>query len=361
MIPLNYSVHFYGKRLTFLSMSPQLIKVLQRLYFISLEHPCQERPLSDYSHSFSIHLVPWKETLARVYPSPSISQPDSASCFLELMGASFQYHEGLFYSYIDTPGHSHEVHIDLKNQTLWIRYGSQYEDDLYSLYPMLRILLDVLVYPLLGFKGFHGAGLAKNGDGFFLTGDSGAGKSTAALSLLPHGFQLLSDDTPLFRFQDNHLFLHGALDAPRVWGNTFKVLPFLKPYALQIETYTEKKILNRLEMPSSWFEVGPIPLKHYIKLNRVSDTQLEEPFLKPLPKIPLLQDHLQRSLNIFKDPQMLRDLPCLKTYSELVFKAASTLVSQPQCYELTYQNHHLERLPQMLTALTQKQPLTHTP
>ncbi|MBY0405564.1 MAG: hypothetical protein K2X66_16800 [Cyanobacteria bacterium] len=277
------------------------------------------------------------------------------------MGASFEYHQGRFYSYLDTPNHSHEVCIDLNQNNIWIRYGSQFEDDLYSLYPVLRVLLDVLVYPLLGLKGFHGAGLAMNGHGIILIGDSGAGKFTAALSLLPHGFKLLSDDTPLFGFQDNHLFLHGAIDAPRVWGNTFKVLPFLKPYALEIETYTEKKILNRREMPSNWFEMRPIPLKHYIQLNRVSDAQLTEPFLKPLSKIPLLQAHLQKSLNIFKDPQMLQDLPCLKTYSKFVFQAASALVSQPQCYELTYRNDHLERLPQMLSGLIQKQALSSTP
>ncbi len=60
-------------------------------------------------------------------------------------------------------------------------------------YSLLTLLRRCGLYPL------HGAGLACNGVGVLLVGDSGQGKSTLAAALLRSGWGLLSDDSLLLR------------------------------------------------------------------------------------------------------------------------------------------------------------------
>lgn len=57
-------------------------------------------------------------------------------------------------------------------------------------------------FPLLlkqGFFDLHAAGVAYHGRGYLLVGDSGSGKSTAALNLVSQGWRCLSDDALLLR------------------------------------------------------------------------------------------------------------------------------------------------------------------
>jgi|GEM_PF-3967970 len=52
---------------------------------------------------------------------------------------------------------------------------------------------------------FHGAGVSRGKDAYMIMGDSGAGKTTLALSLLSEGFKLLSDDLSILEMKSNFI------------------------------------------------------------------------------------------------------------------------------------------------------------
>jgi hypothetical protein len=70
-----------------------------------------------------------------------------------------------------------------------------------SLLSKYNFFLIGLMYLLTaqGLHDLHGAGLVRDETGYLFLGDSGSGKSTAALTLVHQGWHYLSDDTLLIR------------------------------------------------------------------------------------------------------------------------------------------------------------------
>lgn len=77
-----------------------------------------------------------------------------------------------------------------------------------SISSLLPYLVAFSLAALLRHRGWfplHAGGLVRNGRGVLLTARSGSGKSTAALSLVRHGWKYLSDDTVLLRSEDDQI------------------------------------------------------------------------------------------------------------------------------------------------------------
>ena len=68
----------------------------------------------------------------------------------------------------------------------------------YIVIDLIRPILQSFLLPFYGLKSLHGAVLHGHGKTIFLDGPGGAGKTTTALMLARAGFDVLSDDGPLF-------------------------------------------------------------------------------------------------------------------------------------------------------------------
>jgi len=101
-----------------------------------------------------------------------------------------------------------------------------------------------LVFCLLGrHRGFtvlHGAVLEKNGLGVLLLGESGCGKTTAALALIRGGFRIVTDECAVLwnRGRQRGRF-SGILVPPMVVGRPFRALSRLE------QTLGQSKILGK--------------------------------------------------------------------------------------------------------------------
>ena len=97
---------------------------------------------------------------------------------------------------------------------------SQDADTFYSLVGSL--LIETFKYEGLYF--LHGACVYGNGKAYLFTGDSGAGKTTAAFSLVRQGFQYVSDDSLFFSERKRHIAvspLYTHFHADENLGNRF--------------------------------------------------------------------------------------------------------------------------------------------
>lgn len=77
-----------------------------------------------------------------------------------------------------------------------------------SLLPYLVAFSLAILLRVRGWFPLHAAGLVRGGRGLLVTGRSGSGKSTAALSLVRNGWAYLSDDTVLLRPEGDRVEAH---------------------------------------------------------------------------------------------------------------------------------------------------------
>lgn len=81
----------------------------------------------------------------------------------------------------------------------------------------------------------HAAGLALQGKGLLLAGQSGAGKTTLALALLRAGFDFLGDDTVFLSHDQRGLLAQAFPDETDVMPQTFEFFPELRRHMISSE------------------------------------------------------------------------------------------------------------------------------
>src|SRR3954470_11566982 len=77
---------------------------------------------------------------------------------------------------------------------------------------VVRGLLQSFVLPFYGLKTLHGAVVSGRGRTIMLTGSGEAGKTTTALWLQRHGYDLLSNDAPFFFLGSKRACVASSLD-----------------------------------------------------------------------------------------------------------------------------------------------------
>ncbi len=103
--------------------------------------------------------------------------------------------------------------------------------DAYSLYLASHPFVTLPLIELLkrrGLYNLHAAGLAINGQGFIVSGNSGAGKTTLAVALVRAGFDFLSDDMLFLTAGRDGLRILGFPDQSDVADETVTMFPELR-------------------------------------------------------------------------------------------------------------------------------------
>jgi hypothetical protein len=107
---------------------------------------------------------------------------------------------------------------------------SYLQPDAYSLYLASHPFVTLSLIELLkrrGLYNLHAAGLCIDGQGFLLSGNSGAGKTTLAVALVRAGFDFLSDDMLFLTTGHDSLGILGFPDQSNVSDETVSMFPEL--------------------------------------------------------------------------------------------------------------------------------------
>lgn len=194
--------------------------------------------------------------------------------------------------------------------------------DAYSLYLASHPFVTLSLIELLKRRGLynvHAAGLAFNGKGFLLSGNSGAGKTTLAVGLVRAGFDFLSDDT---------LFLTTS-------RGDLRVLSFPDQSDVADETVSMFPELCAASNPAG-LRVGPksqIRVEEFYGVNTVWDCR---PAVVVFPRI----GHTARSVltPVDQDEALLELLPNMfltdGASSQAHLDALTRLAREAQCYRL---------------------------
>ena len=148
--------------------------------------------------------------------------------FYELPGGEATYYHASERLYISYYGDGVRALSDLSRGHTHLSY---LQPDAYSLYLASHPFVTLPLMELLkrrGLYSLHAAGLSLNGQGFVLSGNSGAGKTTLAVALVRAGFDFLSDDMLFIAVGRDGLRILGFPDESDVADETVSMFPELR-------------------------------------------------------------------------------------------------------------------------------------
>jgi hypothetical protein len=148
--------------------------------------------------------------------------------FYELPEGEANYYHASERLYISYYGDGVRALCDLPRGHTRLSY---LQPDAYSLYLASHPFLTLPLIELLkrrGLYNLHAAGLAINGQGFLLSGNSGAGKTTLAVALARAGFDFLSDDMLFAAVGRDGLRILAFPDQSDVADETVSMFPELR-------------------------------------------------------------------------------------------------------------------------------------
>lgn len=200
-----------------------------------------------------------------------------------------------------------------------ISYRTALEDQTWLL---SHALFTIPLHELLKHHGYfmlHAAGLAEGGAGVLIAGESGAGKSTSALSLLRAGFAFLGDDTVFLRGRNGVWEACAFPEEMDLTEQTIKFFPELERLkSLQLQTgHTKHSVRARdlISHETAWQCLPKVLLFPQVKA--VGKSELAE-----MTK----QEALLRLMN-----SVLRTEPVM---TQMHLDAVAGIVAQCQCYRL---------------------------
>lgn len=278
-----------------------------------------------------------------------IPEPVSAiKTKIELCDAPVTYAEECFFSHQEGR-YAHQMRFNLLNRCLYLNVGPRYlEMDCSLFYGFIRVFLNALIYPFHQLKGFHGAALHQGDKVVFLTGESGAGKTTTALELLRSGYSILSDDSPLLTIRQGRTAVLSSLDHIRIWPHTLTLFPECQDWVWPKTSANGKLVLNRFWMNPNSLCLGPVPLTHYITIDRGNHSF---PSIHRLDKETLLHEQLQKTINVFTETAILNELQPCREYTEFMLEMTFQLVRDAAVYRIQFNDQHLERVPELIASI----------
>ena len=259
------------------------------------------------------------------------------------------YQDGRFQS-CNLSGFAHEFEYDALHHSIRCNLGGEFlSSGQLVVSHFIRPLMQSFILPFYGLKWLHGALVACRDRTFFLTGSGGAGKSTTALSLLGHGFSLLSEDGPLFFLENGEDHVLSSLDFPHVAADTLQRLPFLQPHVMgemddRAKVPIARSLLNGHE---EW--KTPRQVTHILQLERIPE--VTSPRLIPALKRDVLLKMFAEAMVVFR-PLRGRDcrLP-LDQYSAFILDLITRLVSRAEVFRLQFADAQLDEVAELLERL----------
>ena len=259
------------------------------------------------------------------------------------------FEEGRFFS-ANHGDYWHEMEYDLSTDTFRANVGGKYLDNHQALIShLIRPILQSFILPFYGIKTLHGAVLTKEGRTVFLSGQGGIGKTTTAVQLMQAGYDLLSEDGPLFITNNGSAYALSSLDFLHVTENTLTLFPELKRFVVGQKDHREKFAVSMtgLQNGRSWSQ--PQQITHYIQLRRSSD--VNTPQLKQINRRTVHRELINESMVVFRWASAGERAVALHGYSEFVFDLLTKVIHGAETYELNYADQHLEQLPDLISRI----------
>jgi len=259
------------------------------------------------------------------------------------------FEEGRFFS-ANRGDYWHEMEYDLSTDTIRANVAGKYLDNHQALIShLIRPILQSFILPFYGIKTLHGAVLTKEGRTVFLSGQGGSGKTTTAVQLMQAGYDLLSEDGPLFITNNGSAYALSSLDFLHVTENTLTLFPELKRFVVGQKDHREKFAVSMTELQNgrSWSQ--PQQITHYIQLRRSSD--VNTPQLKQVNRGIVHRELINESMVVFRWASSGERAVAMHGYSEFVFDLLTKVIHGAETYELKYADQHLEQLPDLISRI----------
>jgi len=336
----NIEILLHFVRLRIQTHSFDLRDVLEELY-----QPHDAREFCDANET-TLTLCLEREDSADAF---DIVMPgDAVYAETNLCAADCYYSGGRFYGAKDGDFRLSFVY-DIADRTVRANLGSRfYESDQWVIANFIRPFFQSFLLPFYGLRNLHGAVLTKGDRTVFLAGVGGAGKSTTTLGLMRGGWDLLSDDGPLFVFSGGRAAALSSLDYLHVTEGTLAMFPELAPHVVGGRDYRQKFAVSRKNLPHGAGPDRPQPVTHYLRLTRAT---VETPQFIPIGRPEITRDLLNEGAVVFRRLPHDEYHPSFTAYSRFVLDLISDVARGANGYDLIFANHHLSELPSLVEAL----------
>lgn len=242
------------------------------------------------------------------------------------------------------------IEIDLANKTVKANINQHVAafSDSFA-YGFFRSLLRLFILPSSGVFMPHGAIVTKQGRTIFLSGESGAGKSTTSLQLLQHGFSIISDDSPLICLSAGTPYALSSLDDFCVSENVLELLPALRVHVSGQRESSGKLRLDRSCMEESLQVLANVPsaITDFIVLSR---TDIDQPRISPLSRPEAMVAMLNQALAFSSVPSAAHTCS-LQARDARVFDIISRVIGSVCPYKLEFSEQRYAGLPALFDRL----------
>jgi hypothetical protein len=273
--------------------------------------------------------------------------PDGA-VFAEtnLCGAPCYYADGRFYAARDGELPL-RLEYDFASSTIRALVGGLFlTSGQYIVIDLIRPILQSFLLPFYGLKSLHGAVVHGHGRTIFLDGPGGAGKTTTALMLARAGYDLLSDDGPLFVADGGRTFVLSSMDFAHLTEGTVRLFPELEPLVVGGKDSRGKFSVSLRPWQRSG-SLAPLAVTHYIRLRRGT---CPAPRLFPLERADVLHDFVDSSLVVFRPAPFRGDRRFL-AHSQETLHLVRGFVRDAEPWGLEFADRHLPDIPALLAAV----------
>ena len=282
-------------------------------------------------------------------PIGPIGPRDGVFAETNLCGAPCFYADGRFYAAAD--GESwRELDYDVERGTVRANLGRRYsQDPVAVVIGVLRAILQSFVLPFHGLRSLHGAVVTRGDRTLMLTGPGGAGKSTTALRLLADGWDVLSDDAPLFAYDGMNALALSSLDYFHVTRETLELLPWLAAHAVGETGVRDKLAIRARDLQPSDGWRRPQRVTDLIELCPAAVT---EPRLTCLSGADATASIVGGEMVIFRAELIRSGGPRFSAYSSFLFDLLASLTSDARVRRLEFDRQHLRELPGLVADCT---------
>lgn len=273
------------------------------------------------------------------------SKSDAVFAETNLCGGRCFYQDGRFFS-ASSGEYWHEMEYNLETGTIRANLGGKYlESGQAVISNIVRPVLQSFLLPFHGLKNLHGAVLTKDGQTLFLAGPGGAGKTTTAIQFAAAGYELLSDDGPLFTLHEDRALALSSLDYLHLTDSTLGLFENLRRHVVgEIDGRDKYAIpLRKLQKSDAWRR--PQQITRFIQLRR--DGRFARPQIRRVDKKHVLQELFNDSMVIFRRTPFRDKLP-FRRYSEFIFDLIVKIIQDAEVCRLEFADQHLPLLPALL-------------
>lgn len=272
--------------------------------------------------------------------------PRARAVFAEtnLCGGPCFYQDGRFFS-SGRGEYRHEMEYNLETGAIRANLGGKFLQSGQAIITnVVRPVLQSFLLPFHGLKTLHGAIVTKNGRTIFLAGAGGAGKTTTALAFADAGYEILSDDGPLFTLRSGRAFALSSLDYLHLTEQTLGLFESLRTQVVgRMDGRSKFAVpLSRLKRGDAW--KMPHQVTHFVQLQR--DRRIDRPQLRSADKRRVLQELFNDSMVIFRR-EPFRGEPRFRHYSEFIFDLLVKVVQGAEVCRLEFSDDQLHALPSL--------------